>query len=132
MNIGYQDQQNTSEILKAKQYAAATFLHIVILIALTIISHIWGTITFGSEMDAVPLGFIVYCVRNIVLILGLIDLISAIYHFILWDRNGRPCQKDDNSSIFSDWKGGERSPVKVSLVILTGIMILAFLIVIQG
>ena len=83
-------------------------------------------------MDAVPLSFIVYCVRNIVLILGLIDLISAIYHFILWNRNGRPCQKDDNSSIFSDWKGGERSPIKVSFIILTCVMILTFLIVIQG
>ena len=83
-------------------------------------------------MDAVPLGFIVYCVRNIVLILGLIDLISAIYHFILWNQNGRPCQKDDNSSIFSEWNGGEHSPVKVSFIILTGVMILTFLIVIQG
>ena len=40
--------------------------------------------------------------------------------------------EDDNNSIFSDWKSGERSSVKVSLVLMGGIMVLALLIVAQG
>ena len=39
---------------------------------------------------------------------------------------------DDNNSLFSDWKSGERSPVKVSLVLAAGIIALALVIVIQG
>ena len=39
---------------------------------------------------------------------------------------------DDESSLFSDWKSGERSPVKVSLAFIAGIIALALVIVIQG
>ena len=39
---------------------------------------------------------------------------------------------DDNISLFSDWKSGERSPVKVSLVLAAGIIALELVIVIQG
>lgn len=74
----------------------------------------------------------VFLVRNLVLIFGVIDLISAAYHFMLWNRNGRKCMDDDNNSLFSDWKGGERSPVKVSLALIACIMVLALLIVVQG
>lgn len=73
----------------------------------------------------------VFLVRNLVLIFGVIDLISAAYHFMLWNRNGRKCM-DDESSLFSDWKSGERSPVKVSLAFIAGIIALALVIVMQG
>ena len=39
---------------------------------------------------------------------------------------------DDESSLFSDWKSGERSPVKVSLAFIAGIIALALVIVMQG
>lgn len=39
---------------------------------------------------------------------------------------------DDNDSLFSDWKSGEGSPVKASLVLITGILVLALVIVLQG
>ena len=65
-------------------------------------------------------------------VFGAIDLISAAYHFMLWNRNGRKCMDDDDSSLFSDWKSGERSPVKVSLAFIAGIIALALVIVMQG
>lgn len=74
----------------------------------------------------------VFLVRNLVLIFGVIDLISAAYHFMLWNRNGRKCRDGDDNSLFSDWKSGERSPVKVSLALMAGIVVLALLIVVQG
>ena len=74
----------------------------------------------------------VFLVRNLVLIFGVIDLISAAYHSMLWNRNGRKCMDDDDNSLFSDWKSGERSPVKVSLALMAGIVVLALLIVVQG
>ena len=37
---------------------------------------------------------------------------------------------DDNNSLLSDWKSGERSPVKVSLAFIAGVM--ALVIVMQG
>ena len=78
------------------------------------------------------LGFIIYCIRGVVLIFGDIDLVSAIYHFMAWTRKGRPTSDDDDSSVFSDWKSGERSPVKVSLAAIACITALALIIVVQG
>ncbi len=40
--------------------------------------------------------------------------------------------EDDNNSLPSDWKGGERFPVKVSLALMAGITVLALLIAAQG
>ena len=74
----------------------------------------------------------IFYVRNPVLLFGAIDLVSAIYHFMIWNRNGRCSMDDDNNSLFSDWKSGERSPVKVSLVLMAGIMVLALVIILQG
>ena len=51
---------------------------------------------------------------------------------MLWNRNGRKCMDDDDNSLFSDWKSGERSPVKVSLALIACIVVLALLIVVQG
>lgn len=39
---------------------------------------------------------------------------------------------DDNNGLLSDWKRGERSPVKVSLIMMAGIVALALVIVIRG
>ena len=86
----------------------------------------------GRGGDRVSLGMVIFLVRNLVLIFGVIDLISAAYHSMLWNRNGRKCMDDDDNSLFSDWKSGERSPVKVSLAFIAGIIALALVIVIQG
>ena len=86
----------------------------------------------GSGGDQIPLGMVIFLARNIVLLFGAIDLVSAIYHFILWNRNGRHSMDDDNNGLFSDWQSGERSPVKVSLVLMAGIMVLALVFIVQA
>ena len=121
-----------SEKLKAKQYGAAGFICLFIAVIMTVIRLIWGDIMLGSGGDPVSLSMVIFLVRNLVLIFGAIDLISAAYHFMLWNRNGRKCMDDDDSSRFSDWKSGERSPVKVSLALIAGIIALALVIVMQG
>ena len=121
-----------SEKLKAKQYGAAGFICLFIAVIMTVIRLIWGDIMLGSGGNPVSLSMVIFLVRNLVLIFGAIDLISAAYHFMLWNRNGRKCMDDDESSLFSDWKSGERSPVKVSLAFIAGIIALALVIVIQG
>ena len=132
MNGRFPQKQNTSEKLKAKQYGAAALICILVAVIMTIIRLIWGNVMLGSGGDKIPLGMVIFLVRNIVLLFGAIDLVSAIYHFILWNRNGRCCMDDDNNSLFSDWKSGERSPVKVSLALIACIVVLALLIVVQG
>ena len=132
MNSGYPKKQETSEKLKTKQYGAAALILIIVAIIMTVIRLIWGSVMLGSGRDNVPLGMVVFYVRNLVLLFGAIDLFSAGYHYVLWNRSGRPCMEDDNNSVFSDWKSGERSPVKVSLVLMGGIMVLALLIATQG
>ena len=121
-----------SEKLKAKQYGAAGFICLFIAVIMTVIRFIWEDIMLGSGGDPVSLSMVIFLVRNLVLIFGAIDLISAAYHFMLWNRNGRKCMDDDESSLFSDWKSGERSPVKVSLAFIAGIIALALVIVMQG
>lgn len=121
-----------SEKLKARQYGAAGFICLFIAVIMTVIRLIWGDIMLGSGGDPVSLSMVIFLVRNLVLIFGAIDLISAAYHFMLWNRNGRKCMDDDDSSLFSDWKSGERSPVKVSLAFIAGIIALALVIVMQG
>ena len=121
-----------SEKLKARQYGAAGFICLFIAVIMTVIRLIWGDIMLGSGGDPVSLSMVIFLVRNLVLIFGAIDLISVAYHFMLWNRNGRKCMDDDDSSLFSDWKSGERSPVKVSLALIAGIIALALVIVMQG
>ena len=121
-----------SEKLKARQYGAAGFICLFIAVIMTVIRFIWGDIMLGSGGDPVSLSMVIFLVRNLVLIFGAIDLISVAYHFMLWNRNGRKCMDDDESSLFSDWKSGERSPVKVSLALIAGIIALALVIVMQG
>lgn len=121
-----------SEKLKARQYGAAGFICLFIAVIMTVIRLIWGDIMLGSGGDPVSLSMVIFLVRNLVLIFGAIDLISAAYHFMLWNRNGRKCRDGDDNSLFSDWKSGERSPVKVSLALMAGIVVLALLIVVQG
>lgn len=121
-----------SEKLKARQYGAAGFICLFIAVIMTVIRLIWGDIMLGSGGDPVSLSMVIFLVCNLVLIFGAIDLISAAYHFMLWNRNGRKCMDDDDSSLFSDWKSGERSPVKVSLALIAGIIALALVIVMQG
>ena len=132
MNNKVPQKQNTSEKLKAKQYGAAALICILVAVIMTVIRLIWGSIMLGSGGDKISLGMVTFLVRNIVLLFGAIDLVSAIYHFMLWNRNGRHSMEDDNNGLFSDWKSGERSPVKVSLVLMAGIMVLALVMVLQG
>ena len=131
MDSRFPQKQNTSEKLKARQYGAAGFICLFIAVIMTVIRFIWEDIMLGSGGDPVSLSMVIFLVRNLVLIFGAIDLISAAYHFMLWKRNGRKCM-DDDSSLFSDWKSGERSPVKVSLAFIACIAVLALVIVIQG
>ena len=131
MNGRFPQKQNTSEKLKAKQYGAAALICILVAVIMTIIRLIWGNVMLGSGGDKIPLGMVIFLVRNIVLLFGAIDLVSAIYHFILWNRNGRHSMDDDNNGLFSDWQSGERSPVKVSLVLMIGIIMLALVLIVQ-
>ena len=132
MDSRFPQKQNTSEKLKARQYGAAGFICLFIAVVMTVIRFIWGGVMLGRGGDRVSLGMVIFLVRNLVLIFGVIDLISAAYHSMLWNRNGRKCMDDDDSSLFSDWKSGERSPVKVSLALIACIVVLALLIVVQG
>lgn len=132
MDERFPKKEETSEKLKAKQYGAAALACILVAVVMTAIRLIWGSVSLGSGADGIPLGMAIFYVRNIVLLFGAIDLVSAIYHFMVWNRNGRCSMDDDNDSLLSDWKSGERSPVKVSLVLIAGIMVLALVIVIQG
>lgn len=132
MNGRFPQKQNTSEKLKAKQYGAAALICILVAVIMTIIRLIWGSVMLGSGGDQIPLGMVIFLARNIVLLFGAIDLVSAIYHFILWNRNGRHSMDDDNNGLFSDWQSGERSPVKVSLVLMAGIMVLALVFFVQA
>lgn len=132
MDSRFPQKQNTSEKLKARQYGAAGFICLFIAVVMTVIRFIWGGVMLGRGGDRVSLGMVIFLVRNLVLIFGVIDLISAAYHFMLWNRNGRKCRDGDDNSLFSDWKSGERSPVKVSLALMAGIVVLALLIVVQG
>ena len=132
MNDRLPQNEETSEKLKAKQYGAAGLTCILVAVIMTVIRLVWGGVLLGSGGDNIPLGMVIFYVRNLVLLFGAIDLFSAGYHFILWNRNGRPCMDDDNNSLFSDWKSGERSPIKVSLIMMAGITVLTILIVMQG
>ena len=132
MDSRFPQKQNTSEKLKARQYGAAGFICLFIAVVMTVIRFIWGGVMLGRGGDRVSLGMVIFLVRNLVLIFGVIDLISAAYHSMLWNRNGRKCMDDDDNSLFSDWKSGERSPVKISLIMMAGIVALALVIVIQG
>ena len=132
MNGRFPQKQNTSEKLKAKQYGAAALICILVAVIMTIIRLIWGNVMLGSGGDKIPLGMVIFLVRNIVLLFGAVDLVSAIYYLMLWNRNGRHSMDDDNNGLLSDWKSGERSPVKVSLVLMAGIMVLAFVLIVQA
>ncbi len=122
----------TSEKLKAKQYGVAALISALSVIIMTAIRLVWGEVMLGLGGDQISLGLVILGVRGIVLLFGGIDLVSAIYHLFIWNRDGRRPMDDDNNSVFSDWKSGERSPVKVSLAMMAGIVVLALLIVAQG
>ena len=103
----------TSEKLKAKQYGVAALISALSVIIMTAIRLVWGEVMLGLGGDQISLGLVILGVRGIVLLFGGIDLVSAIYHLFIWNRDGRRPMDDDNNSVFSDWKSGERSPVKV-------------------
>ena len=132
MDSRFPQKQNTSEKLKARQSLAIFLMVAIVAVVMTVIRFIWGGVMLGRGGDRVSLGMVIFLVRNLVLIFGVIDLISAAYHSMLWNRNGRKCMDDDDNSLFSDWKSGERSPVKVSLALIACIVVLALLIVVQG
>ena len=114
----------TSELLKTKQYFVSVLIDIVIIGIITGIKWKWGSILLGK--DEVTLGFVMYCVRNLVLVFAAINLISTLQHLYIWNSNGRIRTDEDTKSLFTDWKSGELSPVKVPLAfIIAGIFILA-------
>lgn len=122
----------TSEKLKARQYGAATLLCVLVAVIMIVIRLQWGDKLFENDGDIISLSLIIFYVCNVVLLFGIIDLASAIYHLVVWNRNGRKSMDDDNDSVFSDWKSGERSQVKTTLVLLAGIIALALVIVMQA
>ena len=132
MNGRLSHKPETSEKLKAKQYGAAGLLFVLAVIVMTVIRLVWGNIMFGSGGDRISLGLVIFYVRNIVLLFGGVDIVSAVYHFVLWNRNGRQPMDDDDDGLFSDWKSGERSPFKVSLVFMAGIIVLAVVLIVQA
>ena len=132
MNRRFPQKQNTSEKLKAKQYGAASLICILVAVIMTVTRLIWGGVMLGNGADRISLGMVIFLVRNIVLFFAAVDFVSAIYHLMLWNQNGRHSMDDDNNGLLSDWKSGERSPVKVSLVLMAGIMVLAFVLIVQA
>lgn len=130
MNGRFSQKPETSEKLKAKQYGAAGLLCILAVIIMTVIRLVWGNIMVGSGRDRISLGLVIFYVRNVLLLFGVVDIISVIYHFVIWNRNGRQPMGDDNDSLFSDWKSGERSPVKASLALIAGVIALALVLVV--
>lgn len=132
MNGRFSQKPETSEKLKAKQYGAAGLLCILAVIIMTVIRLVWGNIMVGSGRDRISLGLVIFYVRNVLLLFGVVDIISVIYHFVIWNRNGRQPMGDDNDSLFSDWKSGERSPVKASLALIAGVIALALVLVVQA
>ena len=122
----------TSEKLKARQYGAATLIYLLVAVIMTIVRVLWGDILFGSGRDTISLGLVIFYVRNVVLLFGAVDLVSAVYHFMVWNQNGRKPMDDDNDSVFADWKSGERSQVKTALVFLAFIIAMALVIVVQA
>lgn len=132
MNGRFSQKPETSEKLKAKQYGAAGLLCILAVIIMTVIRLVWGNIMVGSGRDRISLGLVIFYVRNVLLLFGVVDIISVIYHFVIWNRNGRQPMVDDNDSLFSDWKSGERSPVKASLALIAGVIALALVLVVQA
>lgn len=128
----FSPKPETSEKLKARQFKVAGLIWLLVAVIMTVICFIWGGIMLGRGGDQVSLGMVIFLVRNLVLIFGVIELISAAYHSMLWKRNGRKHMDDDDNSLFSDWKSGERSPVKVSLVLMAAIVVLALLFGVQG
>lgn len=80
MNGRLSQKPGTSEKLKMKQYGAAGLLCILFVIIMTVIRLAWGNIMFGSGRDRISLGLVIFYVRNVVLLFGGIDIISAAYH----------------------------------------------------
>ncbi len=119
----HREKKFTGEWLKTKQYFVSVLMDVVIICVLTGVKWKWGSIPVGK--DEVTLGFMMYCVRNLVLVFAAINLISTIQHFYAWNSNGRIHSDDDTKSLFSDWKTGEISPVKVSMAfIIAGAFVL--------
>ena len=81
MNGRFPQKQNTSEKLKAKQYGAAALICILVAVIMTIIRLIWGNVMLGSGGDKIPLGMVIFLVRNIVLLFGAID--GAVWMMII-------------------------------------------------
>lgn len=125
-------KQETSEKRKAKQYGAAGGIALLAAVIMTVIRLMWGSVMLESGADKIPLGIVISYGRSLVLLFGAIDLISAAYHFVLWNRSGRKPMEDDGNGLFSDWKSGERSPVQVSLILMAVIVALALVIALQG
>ncbi len=122
----------TSEKLKARKYGATTLIYLLVAVIMTIVRVLWGDILFGSGRDTISLGLVIFYVSNVVLLFGAVDLVSAVYHFMVWNQNGRKPMDDDNDSVFADWKSGERSQVKTALVFLAFIIAMALVIVVQA
>lgn len=122
----------TSGKLKAKQYGAAACICFLIAGILFAVRFFWGRMLLGLGNEQVSLEMLIPMACNLVLIFGAVDLAAAMYHFVLWKKNGREPMDDDNAGIFSDWKSGERSPVKVTLALLACMAVLALVIIWQG
>ena len=106
MDGRFPKKQETSEKLKAKQYGAAALTCILVAVIMTVIRLIWGSVILGSDGDKIPLGMIIFYVRYPVLLFGAINFVSAIYHFMLWNRNGRPIWKVTTTACFLTGKAG--------------------------
>ena len=106
MDSRFPQKQNTSEKLKARQYGAAGFICLFIAVIMTVIRLIWGDIMLGSGGNPVSLSMVIFLVRNLVLIFGAIDLISAAYHLCFGTETGGSAWMMMRAACFSDWKSG--------------------------
>ncbi len=123
------EKKITGEWLKTKQYFVSVLIDVVIICAVTYIKWKWGSMLIGK--DKVTLGFMMYCMRNLVLVFAAINLISTLQHFYVWNSSGRTYSEDDAKSIFSNWKTGEISPVNVSLAVVLVSIVILFCIIIM-
>ena len=128
MDRGVFQESKTSDKLKTKQYAVSAGIWGVLFLILQVVRWRFGSIAFGAGQDSVPVDTVAFYVGIVILFFGVVHAISACRHFFQWNREGRPQEGEEKQGLFSDWNTGERSPVKLTLVLFLGVMVMLVLL----
>lgn len=122
-------QNETSQLLKARQYCAAALTETTVF-ALSLISILlWGDLSFLVQGQKITLGFLLGLVSGLILIFSIISWCSALFNYWGWVQKGRPKSEDDQNGLLSDWKSGERSPLRLSFFFLGCAALLFFALI---